>query len=153
ITLPSDLFFAAQEAGLQLQIEVFPAAGFAQRFFDAVVKKTEPDILAIDNYGIIDGITSSLGNFAGIGSGQNARGLLIQVSESFKSLESKVGGWEFLISSSRNHDKARLLAMLDPVCSDTIKGHTHGLSSDELLAVKEKAVSAARAYITCDAGT
>jgi hypothetical protein len=43
--------------------------------------------------------------------------------------------------------------MRNPVCSDIIDGHTHGLSSDELLAVKERAVSAARAYITCDAGS
>ena len=152
ITLPSDLLTAAHEAGLQLQIEAFPAAGFAQRFVDAMLNKTEPDILAIDDYRIIDGITTSLVNYSGISSSQAVRSLLFQISESFRSLESHLGGWEFLVSSSQNHDKAKLLAMRNPVCRDNISSHTHGLSSDELLSVKEKAVSAARAYLTCDAG-
>jgi len=153
ITIPSDLLKAAHEAGLQLQIEAYPAAGIAQRFFDAVSYKTEPDILATNDYGIIEEIKTSSGNSSGIEPSKTVRRLLIQVSESFRSLESQFRGWEFLVSSSRNHDKARLLAMRNPVCIDDISSHKPGLSSDELLSVKEMAVSAARAYLTCDAGS
>src|SRR6266446_4090923 len=44
--------------GFTVDVEAFPAKGFAARFADAVRQESPPDLLVIDNYGIIDGITT-----------------------------------------------------------------------------------------------
>ena len=47
--------------GFQLSVAGFPAKRFATKFFEVVEKHEEPDILVIDNFGIIEGasITAS----------------------------------------------------------------------------------------------
>src|ERR1700675_1828737 len=64
----------------------------------------EPDILVIDNYGMIDGITTPLGDFTGIGSSGKIRQGLVKVSESLSALEGPKRGWEFLMQTSKNHE-------------------------------------------------
>jgi hypothetical protein len=77
--------------------------------------------LAIDNYGIIEGITTSLGDFTGIASSQTVNQKLIKVTESLRALEGKSGGWEFLLSTSKNYEAAKLLALIPPVCSSDLQ--------------------------------
>lgn len=64
-TIPPDLESSAEELGYKLSIESFSAKGFAQTFFDSFANNQEPDILAIDNDGMINGITTPLGSFTG----------------------------------------------------------------------------------------
>jgi hypothetical protein len=65
-TVPLDLKLSAKKLGVTVRIEAFPAKGFAQTFFDAFEAHQEPDVISIDNYGIIDGITTKLGAFTGM---------------------------------------------------------------------------------------
>jgi len=86
-TDPTDLESSAEELGYKLSIESFSANGFAQTFFDAFANNQEPDILVVDNDGIINGITTPLGSFTGIRSNGKIRQSLMKVSESLKGLE------------------------------------------------------------------
>jgi len=148
--IPIDLLIDAKELGYRLEMETFPAKGFAQRFFDAVSNGTEPDVLAIDNYGIIDGITTALGNFAGIGSSQKISRSLISVSESFTSLESGRGGWQFLVSTSRNYKKAKLLVFKKSKCDPEFTGNINVLDPRTTGEIKAAALSTSLAYFSGD---
>jgi TIR domain-containing protein len=121
-TPPFDLQKAAKKMGFKLNVEGFPAKGFAAKFFAALEKHEEPDILVIDNYGIIEGITTALGNFTGIGSSKAVRDSLILATGSLKEFESGQGGWEFLIATSRNHLEAKALALRQPYCDPELTG-------------------------------
>jgi TIR domain len=120
-TVPDDLQKAAQELGLQIEIATFPAKGFAQKFADATKRKAEPDILAFDNYGVLEGITTPLGTFEGIANAATRKSL-VAVSESLHSLEDEGGGWEFLIATSRNFGKAKDLALKKVTCDTSSSG-------------------------------
>jgi len=115
--VPAELDSSAEELGYKLRIESIPAKGFAENFLDAFAKNQEPDILVIDNYGMVDGISTPLGTFTGIGSDQKIRRNLVKVSESLKGLEGPKGGWEFLIHSSKNYEAAKSLALRSPHCN------------------------------------
>jgi hypothetical protein len=115
-TAPLDLKLSAKKLGTTVRIKAFPAKGFAQTFFDAFEAHQEPDVIAIDNYGIIDGITTKLGAFTGIGSSQTVARSLVTVTDSLKGLAGGRGGWQFLVSTSKNHEVARLLALQPPEC-------------------------------------
>jgi hypothetical protein len=116
-TAPFDLEVSAEKIGRKLKIEAFPAKGFAETFFEAFKKGQQPDILVINNYGIIDGITTPLGNFAGIGSSKTIRQQLVRVSGSLQDLEDRQGGWEFLVTTAKNYGAAKLLALRSPACN------------------------------------
>jgi len=120
-TKPFQLQSEAKKMGFNLTVEGFPAKGFAAKFFEAVEKHEEPDILVIDNYGIIDGITTDLGNFTGIGTSSNIRDDLVFVTNSLKEFESGQGGWQILVLTSRNHQEAKSLALRLPHCDPELK--------------------------------
>jgi hypothetical protein len=114
--LPADIKVKAEKIGRSVQIEVHPANGFAQRFFSALQAGGEPDVISFDNYSIISGITTSDGTFVGIGSSPTVRKSLVEVTGSLKSLTPKRGGWQYLVSTSKNYEAARQLAMEPAVC-------------------------------------
>lgn len=116
-TIPPDLESSSEELGYKLSIESFSAEGFAQTFFDAFANNQEPDILAIDNYGMINGITTALDSFTGISSNGKIRQSLMKVSESLKGLEGPRRGWEFLLQTSKSHEAARSLVLRSPECN------------------------------------
>jgi hypothetical protein len=120
VNIPPNLERLANDNGLKVQIRSFPAAGFAEGFFKAVSHHVQPDILAINNYGIIEGITTEVGVIKGIASDATVSGMLIRVSGSFSSLAGEEGGWQYLISSSRNYQKARALALKKANCDEGI---------------------------------
>ena len=120
-TPPFELQRESKKMGFKLSVEGFPAKGFASKFFEAVEKHEEPDILVIDNYGIIDGITTALGNFTGIGTSSIIRDNLVSVSGSLKEFESSQGGWQILISTSRNYREAKALALRQSHCDPELK--------------------------------
>jgi hypothetical protein len=140
--VPSDLALSAEELGYTLKMESFPARGFAQSFFEAFAKNQEPDILVIDNQGIIDGISTPLGTLTGIGADEKVRQNLVKVSESLKELGGSIRGWEFLIRTSKNYEAAKSLALRSPDCDASWQ--TVPLSA----ALKPRAVQIGSAYVT-----
>ncbi len=108
---PPELTREARAIGTSLVVVGLPALGFAARFFQAFETGDEPDILVINNYGLIEGATTKLGSFTGINSSELVKKNLIFVRESLGGLQGHMGGWEFLIASSRNHNAARTLAL------------------------------------------
>jgi hypothetical protein len=149
-TLPPALLARAAAIGSNLTLTTFPAQGFAPIFFDSVASHTEPDILVINNYGIIDGSVTRLGTFAGIGSDPAVRKSLIDVAESFDSLQDGRGGWEFLLSTSRNFSKARKLALAGLECNPEVARYPAEIDADALEEVKAFSLSAIRAYFKRD---
>lgn len=115
-TLPPDLQADARKLGFELAARGFPAQGFAAEFFRAFEKNIEPDILVIDNYGILEGITTDRGNFVGITSSQRVKEALVFVDGSLSAFESSQGGWQLLLTTSRNHAAAKSLALRRPDC-------------------------------------
>jgi hypothetical protein len=113
---PPDLARQALRQGLTLRVEAFPAEGFAARFFAAIKGRTAPDILAFDNFGIIDGITTPLGTFAGIRQDPAVRRDLVQVQGAFDEILRPGQGWTFLVKSSARHAAAASLALRAPGC-------------------------------------
>lgn len=110
-TPPFDLQREANKMGFNLSVEGLPANGFAARFFEAIEKHEEPDILVIDNYGIIDGISTS----------STIKNSLVFVAGSLKEFESDRGGWQLLVSTSRNHQAVKSLALRQPHCDPELK--------------------------------
>jgi hypothetical protein len=108
--------------GFQISVEAFPAQGFAATFFDAVSRNAAPDVLVFDNIGVIEGITTPLGKFEGIGQDPAIRRDLIKVTGAFDELLGPGRGWTYLVSSSPNHAAARTLALRTPGCPNGSSG-------------------------------
>lgn len=136
--VPRALAQKAADRGLRLRVESFPAQGFAVAFADAVLRTSVPDILAVDNFGIISGITTPLGVFAGIAEDPAVRRDLIRVTGAFDALGSS-GGWTYLFAASRNHHLARQLALRAPECAES----SRKLAADVELSALASAVGAA----------
>jgi hypothetical protein len=120
-TPPFDLQKEAKTLGYFLIVKGYPAKGFADKFFDAFEKNEEPDVLAINNYGIINGITTNLGDFTGIGNSKTITDKMIFTHGSLAELEDQRGGWQILFSTSKNHHGAKLLALRQPDCDPKLK--------------------------------
>jgi hypothetical protein len=111
----------AQEAvkrGFGITIEAFPAMGFAATFFEAVARNAAPDILVFNNFGVMDGITTALGRFDGIGHDPALRQHFVKVTGAFDDLLGPERGWTYLFALSPNHAAARALALDAPRCSN-----------------------------------
>ena len=119
---PPELTREARAIGTSLLVVGLPARGFAARFFQAFETGDEPDILVINNIGLIEGVTTSLGNFTGISSSEVVKNNLIPVQEALEVFQGSRRGWEFLIASSRNHQIARTLALRTLECPTEWKG-------------------------------
>lgn len=148
IIIPPELEQAAEKLGLKLTVQAFPAMGFAQRFFEAFKNGQEPDVLATDNYGMIEGITTPLGDFTGVASDEAIREQLVEVTESLTGLEvdsfGERNGWEFLVTSSRHSKAAKLLALRHPECNS--HWDLPPLTQD----LEDSVVPIARAYLEGD---
>jgi hypothetical protein len=148
-TIPPDLEQSAEKMGLKITVKAFPAVGFARQFFEAFKNGQEPDVLAINNYGIINGITTPLGDFTGIASDEAIRAKLVEVTESLVGLEGlnlfgNKNGWEFLVTTSKHSKAAKLLALRSPECKQA--WNLTPLTQD----LQESAIPIARAYLQGD---
>jgi len=115
-TVPVALTQESTRRGLHISVEAFPAKGFAATFFDAVTRNAAPDVLVFNNFGVMDGITTRLGTFEGIGQEPDIRRDLIHVTGAFDDLLGPERGWTYLFSSSSNYQAARTLALRAPRC-------------------------------------
>jgi len=107
----------ARRSGYDISVETFPAQGFADVFADAVVRSTVPDILVFDNFGVMNGITTNLGRFEGVGRDPTVRAQFVKVTGAFDELLGPARGWTYLFASSANHAAARNLALRGPACT------------------------------------
>ena len=115
--IPPTLAREIRSRGWRLTVTAFPAEGFARRFFAARREGSAPDLLVFDNFGIMDGITTELGSFDGVGQDPVVRKQFIQVTGSFDELlVSPPRGWTFLFAGSTSHAAARDLAVGTPQC-------------------------------------
>lgn len=117
-TAPPALHRELARHGMSLTIEAFPARGFASTFLDAVTRNAAPDVLAFDNFGILDGISVRDEKFDGIRQEPTTRRDLVRVTGAFDALLGPQRGWTFLFSSSPNHGAARRFAEAATACSE-----------------------------------
>ena len=96
--VPPSLELAAEKLGYGLRAEAFPIQGFASLFFRAFENHQPPDILVFNNHGVLEGISTPIGSFSGIGTDPAIHAALVQVTESLTALEGR--GWEYLIRTS-----------------------------------------------------
>src|SRR6266566_6998214 len=61
--ISADLKLRTESLGCAIRVEVFPAVGFADQFFAAFEKHQEPDILVVENRGVILGVTMRSGKY------------------------------------------------------------------------------------------
>jgi hypothetical protein len=120
--IPAGLTAEALARGFGLTVEVFPAQGFAATFAEAVTRNAAPDVLVFDNMGVMNGITTKLGRFRGIGEDPFVRKDLIRVTGAFDELLGPARGWTYLYAFSANHDAAKRLALMTPRCSTASSG-------------------------------
>ncbi|RPI56369.1 MAG: hypothetical protein EHM55_05285 [Acidobacteria bacterium] len=98
------------------EVQSFPAREFFPNLKKAVDSGSPPDVLVIDNYGLIRGITTRLGRFPGIAQDQTIGKQLLGVKGSFDELLGSGGGWTYLLSGSKNYNVAREAALRAPDC-------------------------------------
>jgi hypothetical protein len=123
-TVPPGLEKEWAALGFHVALETFRASGFKARFFEAVTRNAAPDVLVFDNFGIIDGITTGLGHFDGIGQDPTIRQHFIRVTGTFDALLGSARGWTYLFALSPNHAAAKTLAVQGPRCPNPSERRT-----------------------------
>jgi len=124
-TVPPSLEKEWAALGFHVALETFRASGFAARFSEAVTRNAAPDVLVFDNFGIMDGITTDLGHFDGIGQDPTVRQHFMKVTGTFDELRWPPGrGWTYLFALSPNHSAARTAAVQSPRCPNRSDGQT-----------------------------
>jgi hypothetical protein len=136
--VPPSLELAAEKLGYGLRVEAFPIRGFASLFFRAFENRQPPDILVFNNYGVLEGISTPIGSFTGIGTDPEIHAALLKVTESLAPLEKR--GWQYLIRTSPNFVAAQALALRPPECAADLEGALPAELGDI-------AMQAARAYL------
>ena len=127
--ISADLKMKAKSLGCTIQVETFPAGRFADSFFAAFEKHQEPDVLVVENKGVISGITMRSGESVKLDNGAIVRRTPAAIEgiasneAVFRALEAvprSLAGlndarrWVFLLRTSRNHSAAQLLALRSP---------------------------------------
>ena len=134
---PYELSWEMARRKAKMSVEAFPARGFAARFRDAVARNNPPDVLVFDNHGVMDGITTDLGHFEGIGEEPIVRRQFIRVTGAFDDLLGPKGGWAYLFTSSPGYEAARRLALRTPECA-----YLESRAQPELLEILPKVTAA-----------
>ena len=120
--ISTDLKMKAKSLGCTIQVETFPAVRFADSFFAVFEKHQEPDVLVVENKGVISGITMRSGESVKLDNGAIVRRTPAAIEgiasneAVFQALEAvprspggldDVRNWVFLLRTSRNHNAAR----------------------------------------------
>ena len=145
-TIPRALDAVAQKRGYSLRIEAFRAEGFHTLFWDAVSTNSEPDLLVLNNVGILRGSKTKMGTFTGIATRPRIKNSLIVVSESLDFFGS---GWALLVSSSQHHALAKSLAMREP--EGVSRPGTNNVAPDDLASLSDFGEAVYEAYAKADA--
>jgi hypothetical protein len=121
---PLNLERKAESMGLQLEVHAFPAHEFVQEFLSAHAAHREPDIIAVENAGTIQGPANNAYGIISIASDPDALRSLIQVSGSLQDLAGPRGGRQFIVSTSQHAEAARRLALREPDCDEFLAAQT-----------------------------
>ena len=117
--VPSRVARELENSGARLEIHSLPAVELTERITQAIEAKSLPDVLVIDNHGLITGITTQLGTFAGLSDHPRLGDQLLRVTGAFDGLLGPQRGWTYLLTGSSNHAAAKRTAMRAPGCGDT----------------------------------
>jgi hypothetical protein len=140
--VPPRLQRRATALGYTIDVKVVSAKEFAPQLFDAIGTANQPDIISIDNYGHLEGITTPQGTFTGIWTNPEVRKNLVSVEEVLREF---ANGWQFLLRGSPNHDKARALVE-DLVECDELPSESTSAEFSQVRALSEPA---ATAHVEC----
>ena len=132
-SVPPDLEQEWAALGFHVALETFRASGFAARFFEAVTRNAAPDVLVFDNFGIMDGITTGLGHFDGVGQDPTVRQHFMKVTGTFDALLGPARGWTYLFALSPNHSAAKTLAAQAPRCPNRSSGRTPFMEIEQIV--------------------
>ena len=143
--VPPELRQRAESLGYTIEVQAFRAAGFADRFREAVLNHNEPEILTFDNYGVIVGVQTQKGWVDGLYPGNRTAWGLTLVHETLSSLQER--GWVMLVRSAANYEAAVALSMRPAECESQ---HSSPNLQPALQQAQEQAVFATRAYLDCD---
>lgn len=105
-----------ESRGIAVEVQGFPARGFAQVFSDSVRRNVAPDVLVFDNFGVVEGMVVGAERFDGIAEAPEVQRNLVRVTGAYDGLLGPERGWVYLFSGSANHDAARAFALLTPQC-------------------------------------
>lgn len=149
-TIPREVESLALKNGVRVTAIGVPADNFADKLLEAHANNELPDAIAIDNYGLIDGIETDRGRFDGIGEDGRFTDALVNVSESLSRLNKDGRGWVFLINGSRQHRRARQLALSIENCSTTdLTGFSSPQPQRDKITSSIKKLAAQ--YVSCEA--
>lgn len=143
-TVPGRFRDRAAALGYRLTVESYPARDFATVFADALQRNAEPDVLTFDNFGVVEGTTTPLGTFEGIGRDEAVRQGMVRVTTVFDDLVGPTRGWAYLLRSSRLFAAAKALAMALVQCPASTPGRPPNG------ALQDAVARAAKAYLTDD---
>lgn len=146
--VPFELRQRAESLGYTVEVEVFRASGFANKFRQALLNHDEPEILTFDNYGMISGVQTKNGWVEGVDSDSRVASSLALVHETLTSLQQQ--GWVMLVRSAVNYEAARALSMRPAECESQPGMADSPASEPALRQAQEKAMFATRAYLECD---
>jgi hypothetical protein len=147
-SVPADLEQQAQNLGYTIEVQNFRAAGFASIFHEAVAAHTEPEFMTFTNFGVLVGVNTPSGRYAGLlETDYGIAGSLELVKERFAAMQPR--GWVVMLRSAANYEAARSLAMQPAQCQVGAADSEESLSS-ELKAAVETAKHATWAYLGCD---
>jgi len=122
--VPLNLERKAESVGFRLEIRAFPAREFVQEFLSAFAAHREPDIIAVENAGTIQGPRDNAYGIVSIASNPDALSSLIQVNGSLSELAGERGGRQFLVATSEHAEAARRFALRPPECDTSIVPET-----------------------------
>jgi hypothetical protein len=119
--ISAELKIKAKSLGCTIHVEAFPAVRFAESFFAAFEKHLEPDVLEVENKGVISGVTMRSGEYVDLAKGPITRtpaaiGGIASNEAVFRALEAvphsltgldETRSSEFLLRTSRNYKAAK----------------------------------------------
>lgn len=140
--VPLKLERRATALGHVIEVKVVPAKEFATQLFRAMETGTQPDIISIDNYGHLEGVTTDLGKFVGVQTNTQVRQSLVVVEEV---LSEFARGWQFLLRGSPSHENARALVEDLVECNEQLLQSGSADRSD----LRRASESAAAAHVEC----
>lgn len=142
--VPSGIRKRASRLGLELDVTRVAPADFFDEYVRAFGANEAPDILVIDNFGHLRGITTDIGRFEGIYSHPGVQDNVVFVTETLSDFGD---GWQLLSRASPNHEFALTLAMREPEC---IGGCLSEAAAEESSALGDYLQNIAFAYFSCD---
>jgi hypothetical protein len=145
--VPLSVRSRAKELGLKFKVTTLAANQFFDQYTKGFDTGAAPDIIVIDNFGLLSGIKTDLGRFEGIYSHPGVEEAVTFVDETLKDFGS---GWQLLTKTSPDHKYALALATPEPSCSRGITKANSNLSRTAVNALKNQVERAVSAYIACD---